>query len=294
MRAIVACVAVLAALTSRAAAQCEPDEAVYPAIASLPRKADVYVFLRAWRKVPPFATVREGRESLPVQVTVIGHSAGIAVRIHFEARRAGDTVDVMMGPAERVYRIEDDWRPDRVEVTQVDVIANDWDCTADRSVDFTLHGDAAAFRLDWTDEFGIDHAWLPPRTRSENTLGVGELSCVGPTVPKHAFDHHRYVRVSAVFADGSEHLVASPDLRIPPESSSDAPINTRRLRDPRVCDPHPGLRPKLPPGPSPDLVLLVCALMLAGVAGAAAGAQPMRGVIDCRHRRVRRSAMLIP
>ena len=205
------------------------------------------------------------------------------------------------------FRIDPQWRaPSRrpVELAKIDHRADEWTCSFTRAWFLEIATPADAFRVEWARspeawQRGEQTAAVFPRndmdfwhgrdpaTRRQSepaSVGLGHLDCFGYTIPAEALDGPLYVKVTALFADGSE---------------SEASPQPRRIdrRDPAAPGPPRAPEPVLavhtaPAATDTTTQALATGLVFTGVAILASGILVVALLASrrSRHRRLSRSA----
>jgi hypothetical protein len=208
------------------------------------------------------------------------------------------------------YAIDPAWRaPGRrpVEIARIDHRVDEWSCSFTRAWFLEIATPADAFRVEWARspsawqrgqvsaavfphndmDFWHQRSPAPRRPPAPGSIGLGHLSCFGYTIPAAAVDGPLYVKVTALFADGSESGAWSQPRRIDrPETTASAAIET-------AVPPAPVLAAPATAGPvDTSTQALLTGLAITGAAILATGILVVALLLSrrSRHRRLSRTA----
>jgi hypothetical protein len=209
------------------------------------------------------------------------------------------------------FTIDRAWRAPAsrsVEVTMVERREDRWTCSFTDAWFLQFASRADAYRVEWA---ASADAWtrgapsaavFPPtevdfwrhraheRDASPGSIGLGHLNCFGYTIPAAALKGPLYVKVTALFADGSEGPVWREPLRI--GGSASATVSPAPPRD---------AAPASPPAPTADSTTttdsttdaLATGLVIAGAAVVAQTALAIV-LLAARRSRQRRLSRSVP
>lgn len=301
-----------------AAARCAgPGIATSPVEgAAVPPDPTIHVFLPGHMadRVPRIRVVADG---VPIAARIEEVSRGdafIALRVAVDTdgqRRLTLSTD---GWHAR-YRIDPAWRaPGRrpVEIAKIDHRVDEWTCSFTRAWFLEIATPADAFRVEWARspsawERGEQSAAVFPRNDLDfwherspaqrppadpGSIGLGHLNCFGYTIPPAAMDGPLHVKVTALFADGTESEAWSqPRLIGRPEQA--APAATAK---PAVETAKPPVLPTPSPSIAPDTTTqaLATGLVITGTAILATGLLVVALLLSRRSRQRRWSRTAPP
>ena len=234
----------LAAFTAAAATLCSvgrvhadcasPDVAASPRPGStVPPDPTVYLFLPSLAGGKPLAErIQVTADGQPVSARVdqvSTNEAFTSARVRIDT--AGEsqltiTYDSGWERGELGYTIDSGWRrPPRraVELTGIEHRQDAWTCSYTDAWFLEVDGDADAYRVEWAAsarawKLGAQSTLVVPQSdmdfwhrpdtaparRSHGSIGLGHLNCFAHTIPAEAVDGPLHVKVSALYADGSE------------------------------------------------------------------------------------------
>ncbi len=202
------------------------------------------------------------------------------------------------------FRIDPAWRaPSRrpVEIAKIDHRADEWTCSFTRAWFLEIATPADAFRVEWArspeawqrgeqtaavfprNDMDFWHGREPATRRQSEpgSVGLGHLNCFGYTIPAEALDGPLYVKMTALFADGSESAAWPQPRRID-------------RRETAAPEPPPAPAPvhTAPAVPDTTTQALATGLLITGVAILASGILVVALLVSrrSRQRRLSRSA----
>ncbi len=315
------CVAAGASLVAAApaAARCAaPGIATSPADrAAVPPDPTIYVFIHRLSLHGAAAPrIRVAADGKPIAARVEEVSRGgsfVALRVAVDTDGQKRLTLSTDGWHAR-YRIDPAWRaPGRrpVDIAKIDRRVNEWTCSFTKAWFLEIATPADAFRVEWApspsawERGGVSAAVFPrndmdfwhefapsPRSPAEpGSVGLGHLNCFGYTIPAEALDGPLYVKLTGLFADGSESEAWSSPRRIDRRETAET-TRTAETTD-TAKSPAPVLAVTAPPTARDTTTqALITGLTITGVAILASGLLVIALLLSRRSRlrRVSRTA----
>lgn len=281
-------------------AKCAAPRTVFaPAAgAAIPADPTIHVFL---------TNAAGAGADLTARVTVLADGAPIAAAIEIASRDSGgDLVALRVRPSaaghahvtvqvdggdggEATYSIDRRWRAPRRPAVALGGVTREidaWTCSHTDAYALELDSQAAAYRIEWATapeswDTGAQAIQILPRSRDAfwdravparsgaSVIGLGFLSCLGETIPETALAGPLYVRITGLFADGSETARWAAPV---PLTARDAPTAAAaEARPPAPTEEPEVVTPRPAPQASPVaasqrtglVVLLLAAALLA-------------------------------
>jgi hypothetical protein len=280
MQMLRAAPALLAALAALAAAPPAHADCASPGVATSPPTGakvspdpTIYVFLPVFGdRVPPTDRIQVTADGVPIPARVeqvSSSDAFIAVRVSIETdgqRQIAVSYDSGWERGEARFSIARDRRnrkrPEAV-LAGVERRKDAWTCSFTDAWFLTMSTPADAYRVEWATSpaawergaqtvtvfprSGMDF-WHRPdessaaRPTTRGSIGLGHLNCFAYTIPAAAVDGPLFVKVTGLFADGTETSAWTAPRRIDDGLATPTPATAAEVVTP-TADPAPVREP---------------------------------------------------